>query len=290
MRNSVLLFIVIIYNSFNYLCGIDNSSVLNAKLNSGNTLLQQSIHSIRAELIEIQSELNGMNSLKQTRYKKPVLHNEPVHLTNPKIPSYFPPSVSPFQNTKASLHQFPIEKSTPQKYFFGFDLGIDLPSNQNYLSGVGSPELSFKNGLSSEIEFGRYFGNFIVATSFGFRRSETDTITVPYLGELSSNGESKFFTHSVSVAYDIMLTDKMRISLLSSIGWSYADLIFTSDFIGELKAKGYLLALGVGINWKYFLTERVSLSAGYEFNGYGKNYPFGSISFHNINSGIYFHF
>ena len=279
MRNSVLLFIVIIYNSFNYLCGIDNSSVLNAKLNSENTLLQQSIHSIRAELIEIQSELNGMNSLKQTRYKKPVRHNEPVHLANPKIPSYFPPSVSPFQNTKASSHQFPIEKSTRQKYFFGFDLGIDLPSNQNYLSGVGSPELSFKNGFSSEIEFGRYFGNFIVASSFGFRRSETDTITVPYLGELSSNGESKFFTHSVSVAYDIMLTD-----------WSYADLIFTSDFIGELKAEGYLLALGVGINWKYFLTERVSLTAGYEFNGYGKNYPFGSISFHNINSGIYFHF
>ncbi|MFL2927627.1 MAG: hypothetical protein ACJZ72_03455 [Opitutales bacterium] len=288
MHYNLLLTIFIFFSNFHFLQGVEEFETAQNQLGPKDRNLQYDVKSLKVELLEIQLRLKQLNSQRQKSPQEPVSSEKREVFEENR--SEITPKADPVQ-TPHAYRPFTVTAAKEEKDFYmDLSVGLDFPGNQEYLAGIGNTEISLENGFSSKIGFGKYFGNFLVGSSIGYRVSDTDTLTAPFLGELKADGKSKVFTHSFSLGYDIFLSDRMSFSLLQSLGWSHADLSLTADYIGELEANGYVLSFGIGFDWKFFFTEYFTMSLGYEFAGQGKNYPFGSSYYHNINSGIGFHF
>ncbi|MDG1174071.1 MAG: hypothetical protein P8M67_07230, partial [Opitutales bacterium] len=223
MPKKIIFLLPVLCFAFHFLEGIEDLPKSNYESRSHNSNFKNEVQSLRTELFKIKSEIIDAYSLKEKHSSEAIVSSKPKKnysdLSRKKHRI-----APPIQDFEKEWNDSAINRKQKKEYYLGMNIGLDFPSNQDYLAGVGISSVTFDNDFATKIRFGKYFGDFLLASSVGYRVSNIDTLTVPYLGELKSYGKSKFFTHSFSLEYDIFLTQKMCISLLQSIGWSYADL------------------------------------------------------------------
>lgn len=192
---------------------------------------------------------------------------------NLQLPKPFPPYL--------------VDKNEDSKrYYMGFNLGVVVFEDQEYLGGLGDIIIKGETGFLAKICIERDFEHLHLGVGFSFMRKKHYAIDTSYLGLIECEGRTNLLTGFIGASYNLPVTQNLSLSFSSEIGWVHSDLELNSAYFGQLESNNFMVTGVLGSNFRYKFTDSFYANFAYEFKVVGKDYPFSSYNSHCIFTGV----